>query len=122
VSENLKRRETFIRPQNRKNTTKTDLGAVTLLGEENIELAHGRLEGLSINMIKNVKMAILWDSVHFSLGNISMIRRNLLPPPLGRKRETFFRGNRSLASTMKTAVAGSPKTPACVPDYTVSHT
>jgi hypothetical protein len=38
-------------------------------------------------MIKNVKMAILWDSVHFSLGNISMICRNLLTPSIGRKRE-----------------------------------
>lgn len=93
-----------------------DLGAVTFTGEEKIELAHERQKGLSINMIKNVKMAILWDSVHFSLGNISMIWRNLIPPTLGRK--TDFQRKRFLASTMKTAVAGSPITPACVPDYT----
>ena len=31
-------------------------------------------------------MAILWDSVHFSLGNIPMIWRNLLSPSLGPKR------------------------------------
>ena len=50
-------------------------------------MVHERLEGLSINMIKNVKMAILWDSVHFGLGNIPKIWRNLLPPSLGQKRD-----------------------------------